>query len=183
MPYNFNTFKDSLKNTEEWLKKECQQIRTSRASPTLLDQVSVESYGSMLSIPQVAGVSVEDPRTIRISPWDMSQVKAIEKALTTSNLGVSVSSDDKGLRVIFPELTTERKGDFVKVVKGKLEDAKVTVRKERDKTWTDIQAKEKEGGMSEDEKFRLKNDMQKLVDETNARLVGIAEKKEKDIMS
>ena len=183
MAYNFTTFKDSIKDLEEWLKKEFSSIRTGRATPTILDGVRVEAYGSLSPISQVASVAIEGARSLRIAPWDMSQVKAIEKAIITSNLGLSVSVDDKGLRVTFPELTTESRTAFVKMAKHKLEEARVTLRTEREKVWDDIQAQEKEGGMGEDEKFRLKNDMQKIVDEANKKLEELAEAKEKEIMS
>lgn len=183
MAYNFTTFKDSIKDLEEWLKKEFSSIRTGRATPTILDGVRVEAYGSLSPISQVASVAIEGARSLRIAPWDMSQVKAIEKAIITSNLGLSVSVDDKGLRVTFPELTTESRTAFVKMAKQKLEEARVTLRTEREKVWDDIQAQEKEGGMGEDEKFRLKNDMQKIVDEANKKLEELAEAKEKEIMS
>ncbi len=183
MAYNFAPFKQSIKDLEEWLKKEFSSIRTGRATPAILDGVFVESYGTRAPIAAVGSVSIEGARSLRIAPWDMSQAKAIEKAIVVSNLGLSVSVDDKGLRVTFPELTTESRNTFVKMSKQKLEDSRVTLRAERDKVWNDIQAKEKEGGMGEDEKFRLKNEMQKIVDETNQKLEALAEAKEKEIMN
>ncbi len=183
MAYNFEQLKHAIVETESWLKKEFASLRTGRASPAILDIVTVESYGSRMQINQVAGISIEDVRTIRIVPWDMSQVKAIEKAIIDSNLGLSVSVDDKGVRAIFPELTSERRMSLVKVLKQKTEEAKITLRKERDRVKTDIEAKEKEGGMGEDEKFRHIADMQKLIDEGNAKLEASAEKKETEIMN
>jgi ribosome recycling factor len=183
MTYDFNPLKAKLKNIEEWLIKELAQVRTGRASLALLDSVQVESYGTRLPINQVANVASEDPRTLRIVPWDMSQVRALEKAIVIADLGLSVSVDDKGLRVIFPELTTDRRSALVKVAKAKLEEAKVTLRKEREETWKDIQAKEKEGGMSEDEKFRFKTEMEKVLQETILKFEGLADRKEKEIIS
>ena len=182
MIYNFTPFKQGIKEVEEWLKKELSGIRTGKASPALLDIVKVEVYGSFMPINQVASVNLEDARSIRITPWDVSQVKPIEKAITASNLGLSVTVDDKGLRVIFPELTTERRSDLMKVVKQKLEDARKSVRLEREKVMNDVEKKEKEGGMGEDEKFRIKGDVQKIVDETNKNLESLFEKKEKEII-
>ncbi len=183
MQYNFNTLKTKIKDVEEWLKKENLQIRTGRASVSLLDNVQIEAYGSLMPINQVAGLGTEDPRTLRISPWDMSQVKEIEKALIKADLGVSIAVDDKGIRVSFPPLTTERRGDFVKVAKEKLEEAKVSIRRLRDEAWADIQAKEKEGGMSEDEKFRFKADMEKFIQDANKSLETLFKKKEEEIMN
>ncbi len=109
--------------------------------------------------------------------------KHIEKAITVANLGLSVVVDDKGVRVIFPELSAERRTSLVKIAKEKLEEARKTLRLERDKTWTDIQKKEKEGGMGEDEKFRLKKEMEKIGDEVQKKLEEMIVKKEKEILS
>lgn len=183
MAYNFIKHKENLKGVEEWLKKELSQVRTGRANPALLDSVQVESYGARVPINQVGNIVAEDPRTLRVTPWDHSQIKDIEKAIMAANLGVAVGADDKGVRVSFPELTTERRESILKIAKKKLEEAKVSLRTERDRVWNDIQAKEKEGGMGEDEKFRLKAEMQKMVDEMQKKLEEHMTKKEKEIMS
>jgi ribosome recycling factor len=183
MNYDFKLLKEKAKGVEEWLKKEYMGIRTGIASPAILDGVQVESYGSRMAINQVAGISIEDARVIRISPWDKSQAKAIEKAITSANLGVSVAVDDKGVRVFFPELTSERREMIVKTAKVKLEDARKTLRSVRDEIWNDIQEKEKKGGMGEDDKFRFKNEMQKIVDECSKALEVSFGKKEKEINS
>lgn len=183
MQYNFIPLKTKIKEVEEWLKKENQQIRTGRASVSLLDNVQVESYGSMVPLNQVGNMGTEDPRTIRISLWDMGQVKEVEKSLIQADLGVSIAVDDKGIRVSFPPLTTERRTMFVKLAKEKSEEAKVSIRRLRDEAWNDIQAKEKEGGMSEDEKFRFKADMEKLIQEANKSIEALQKKKEDEIMN
>lgn len=183
MAYNFSSLKQSIKEVEEWLKKEHSGIRTGRATPAILDGVMVESYGSKMPVNQIGNITSEGARSLRITPWEISQAKAIEKAILVSDLGLSVSVDDKGVRVTFPELTTERRNSLIKIVKQKLEDARVSLRGERDKAWEDIQTKEKEGGMGEDEKFRLKNEMQKLIDEGNKNLDEITSRKEKEILS
>jgi len=181
MAYNFTTFKQKTKDVEEWLKKELSSIRTGRATPAILDNIKVEAYGSDMPISGVASISVEDARMLRVTPWDASLTKAIEKAITTSDLGLSVAVDDKGVRVSFPELTSDRRSSFLKVAKQKLEDSRVTLRAEREKVLKDIDAQEKAGGMGEDEKFRLKAELQKMVDETGNALDGLLSKKEKEI--
>jgi ribosome recycling factor len=181
MLYNFTPFKQSVKEIEEWLRREYSSIRTGRATPAILDGVKVEAYGAEMPINQLANIAVEDARMIRISPWDMSQAKAIEKAISVSDLGLSVALDDKGLRVMFPELTSERRLSLVKIAKQKLEDARVRLRSEREKVLKDIEKKEKEGGMSEDDKFRFKSELQKILDDTNKVLDEILAKKEKEI--
>lgn len=181
MAYNFNQLKEEIKKTESWLQGEFGSIRTGRAAPTVLDSVKVQAYGSDVPINQVATVSIEDARMIRITPWDMSQAKEIEKGIQVSNLGLSVTLDDKGLRVVFPELTTERRGMLLKLGKQKLEDARVAIRSEREKVWKDIEKKEKDGEISEDDKFRLKTELQKIIDEAGGVLEGMFGKKEKEI--
>lgn len=163
--------------TVEWLKKEYTGIRTGRAMPSILDRVSVISYGSPMSINQLATVSVEDPKTLRLTVWDKNAIKDIDKAIRESNLGLSVTVDGVGLRVSFPELTSDRRAMLSKVAKEKLEEARVAVRTEREKTLN------KAGkDLSEDEKFRLKTDLQKLVDDINKKLEELAAKKEKEIL-
>lgn len=181
MAYDFSTLKDKVKDIEDWLQKEYFSIRTGKATPTVLDAVRVESYGALTPLNQVANVSVEDARTLRILPYDASQVKDIEKAVEAGNLGLSVSSDDRGVRVSFPELTTESRSMLVKVVKEKLEKARITLRAERDDIWNNIQNEEKEGNISEDEKFRYKEEMQKIIDEENSKLEEISAAKEQEL--
>lgn len=181
--HNFNHFNQRIAEIEEWLKKELSSVRTGRASMAILDAVSVDSYGSRMHINQLAGITIEDPRTIRVVPWDMSQIKSIEKAIQDSNLGLSVSVDERGLRIIFPELTSERRASLAKIAKQKHEEARISLRKEREGEWDEIQQKEKSGAIAEDDKFRLKDDMQKKVDDANAKLDEIALRKEKEIMS
>jgi len=179
--YNFINFKAKLKNIEEWLSAELSQIRTGRSSPAILDGISVESYGSKMPVNQIATIAIEDARSIRVIPWDKTLAKAIEKAISSANLGLSVSVDEKGVRVSFPELTSESKNLLLKTAKEKIENGKIKIRSERDRVWADIQVKEKEGGMGEDDKFRLKNEMQKIVDEENKNFDAMYLKKEKEI--
>ena len=181
MQYDFTKLKNKIKETEDWMKKEYTGIRTGMASPQLLDSVVVESYGQRMPLNQVGSVSIADPKSLLVTPWDASQVKAVEKAITVANLGVSLKTDEKGVRVFFPELTSERREMLMKVAKEKLEQAKVTLRGVRDEVVKDIEAKEKEGGMGEDDKFRFKAEMQKLVDAGNVALEAVFVKKEKEI--
>lgn len=182
MAYDFSGFKKKVGDIAEHLSKELSAIHTGRASVALLDVVSVESYGSYLPIPHIATVATEDARTIRIVPWDKTNAKAIEKAINEADLGVSVAVDDQGLRIFFPPLTTERRVSFTKIVGDRVEDARVSVKSEREKTKNDIIATEKDGGMSEDEKVRALEELQKLVDEANNTLGALGDKKEKEIM-
>lgn len=183
MAYSFETLKGKIKETEEWLVGEYSGIRTGQATPAILDKIQIDSYGSMMPIKNVANIGVEDARTLRVAPWDASQVTAVEKAIVEADLGLSVTNDGKGLRVIFPELTGETREKIAKIVRQKLEDARVSLRKERESTWDDIQKMEKEGDMSEDEKFRAKEEMQKIIDDANRRLEEVSERKEAEILN
>ncbi len=183
MTYDFSDFKDRMKEVEEWLKKEFSQLRTGRATSAILDSITVESYGSQTPIAHVGSISMEDARTLRIAPWDKSQVKAIEAAIQKANLGLSVVSDDGGLRVIFPELTGERRQQIIKLMKDKLEDARISLRKERENLLGEWKKMEKEGEMSEDEHFKAKEELQKHVDEANGRFDKMAAQKETEVTS
>jgi ribosome recycling factor len=183
MAYNFTDAKSEFSKIEEWLKTQYTQISTGRANPALLDSVSVETYGSFQPIKNIASITIEEARTMRISPWDKNVVKDIEKAIQVSGLPLSVVSDGNGLRVSIPQLTEESKKSIVKLVKEKLEEARVSVRMIRQNTDKDIDAKEKAGEFAEDDKFRAKEELQKLVDATNASLEAIFTKKEEDIMT
>ncbi len=183
MSYDFSKFKKSLSGTEEWIKKELSNIRTGQANPGILDGVKVESYGVPAPLAQVGSVMTEGPRTLRIVPWDLSQSKEIEKAISLSNLGVSVSVDDKGLRINFPELTSESRLSIVKLAKERLEEGKKQIRLHRDEVMKDLKAKEKAGGLGKDEVFRHEKEIQKFVDEANKKLDDLYSKKEKEIIS
>lgn len=183
MSYNFQPFKSRVAEIEDWLKKEFSLLRTGRATSVILDSITIESYGSQSPIAHVAGVSMEDARTLRVAPWDKSQIKAIEAAIQKANLGLSVTSDDAGLRVIFPELTGERRAQIIKLLGAKLEDARISLRKEREIVLTDFKQQEKDGEMSEDEHFKGKEELQKFVDEANRKFDELAANKEKEINS
>ncbi len=171
-----------MKKVEERLSKEYSQVHTGRASPSILDGITVESYGAFQPLKNVASISIEDPKTLRIVPWDKGVIKSIEKAIIASNLGLSPATDEAGIRVIFPQLTAESRQSLVKVLKEKLEEARIAVRRERENAWNDIQEQEKNGKMTEDEKFKGKDDLQKIVDETNRNLESIFDKKEKEVL-
>ncbi len=181
--YDFKNFKTKLGQKEEWLKKEFFAIRTGRAATALLDSVFVEAYGSRMPLIQCATVVNEDARTLKVNPFDKGLASAIEKAITIADLGVGVVNNGAGIRVIFPELTGERRELLVKQAKKKLEEAKISIRQDRDETQKEIDKKEKEGGMSEDDKFRLKEEMQKFYDECQKKLEAMTVDKEKEIRS
>jgi ribosome recycling factor len=181
MAYDFKPFEKRLAEILEHAQKELAQVRTGRAAPAILDSVQVEVYGSRMAINQVANVSVEDARTLRVAPFDASQSKEIEKAITVANLGLSVGADERGVRVFFPELTSERRASLMKLAKDRMEEVRTSMRLARDEVWNDIQTKEKEKKMSEDDKYRAKEDMQKRVDALSSKLDDALARKEKEI--
>lgn len=181
MAYNFNSFKQGAEATLEWLKKEYQGIRSSQANPGILDSVRVDMYGSQMSVNQVASVLGEGAKTLRVTPWDKSAIKALDSAIREANLGVSVSVDDQGLRISFPDLTDERRQMLLKLAKQKLEEARVRVRGEREKVHSDLDKSEKAGTLGKDDVFRAKQDLQKMVDETNTKLEEFYNKKETEV--
>jgi ribosome recycling factor len=182
MAYSFNDFKVKLTGVSEWFTKELSSVHTGRASIGLLDGVRAEVYGSPMPLQQLANMTVEDARTIRISPWAADATQAIEKALRDANLGVSVVNDGKGIRAIFPELTGETREKYAKVVGKKLEEARISVRALREEVWSDIQEQEKGGKMSEDDKFRSKETMEALIKEVNEKLEAVTKRKEEEIL-
>ncbi|MHB8710545.1 MAG: ribosome-recycling factor [Minisyncoccota bacterium] len=181
MTYDFSKLKTNIKETEEWLTRELSGVRTGRATPTLLDGVKPEAYGTRTPLRELAAVSVEDARTLRIIPWDKGLSKAIEKGITDANLGVGVSTDDAGLRVSFPELTSERRIQLSKIAGDKTEQARVTLRGHRTDALKALEVAGKDGGMGKDEITRLKGETQKLIDAGSDSLAKILERKENEI--
>jgi ribosome recycling factor len=174
---DLSKLKAGITGVETWLQNELQALRTGRASPALLDGVHVEVYGSRMKLSQVASINVDDARSLYITPWDKGQLKPIEKAITVADLGVGVGADEKGVRVTFPELTSERRVQLIKLLKGKLEEGRVSLKAERTKAMAEIEARE----MGEDETRRAKDEVQKLIDEGNKKLEALADKKETEL--
>lgn len=170
-----------LKEVSEWLQNEYAGIRTGQASPALLDSVKVESYGSYVNMNQVGSVNIEDARTLRISVWDKGAVSAIERAIRDADLGVSTVTDSSGVRVIFPELTADRRVQLLKLAKSKLEDARISVRGVRDECMKQIDKQHKDGEISEDERYAQKETVQNQVDAANRDLEALYTKKEAEL--
>lgn len=183
MDYDFKVFDTKVAAAKEWLAREYRGLRTGRASPAILDSVQISAYGSVTPLKQIGNISTEDARTLRVSAYDPSLIKDIERGITAANLGVGTSSDGTSVRVMFPELTSERREQLVKVAKSKLEEARTSVRQARDESWKEIQEREREGTLTEDDKFSLKEELQKKVDKINEDLEAAFESKEKEMSS
>ena len=174
-------YRKRLTDVVDWLGREFTSIRTGEATPGLLDGIKAESYGSHLQINQLGTIGIEDARTLRISPWDAGTVTAIEKAIRDADLGVSVMTDSEGLRVAFPELTSERRAQLTKLAKSKLEDARIAVRSVRDDVMKSVEGQFKAGELTEDDKFSWKEAVQTAVDATNRELEELFTKKEVEL--
>lgn len=181
MAYDFTQLKTHIEEAVEHFSNKLSSIRTGRTTPTLLDGIKSESYGVRTPLVQLASVSVEDARTLRLIVWDKTVTKAIEKAIVDADLGVSVSVDDQGVRVSFPELTAERRTLLSKLVGEKLEQARGTIRNHRADAIRELEKAEKAGDLSKDELFRLKEEVQKIIDAAITRIGQMAEKKRSDI--
>lgn len=177
----FNSFKNDLQGIVDWLKAEFKSISAGVATPSILDSVNVESYGSHMPIMHVAGITVEDPKTLKIVPFDKSQNKNIETAIREADLGLSLIVDGECVRAIFPQLTAETRAKYVKIAKEKLEDARIKVRQARQEVMDEIDNAKKNGEIGEDDQHKKREVVQAAVSETNSSLEHIFEQKEKAI--
>jgi len=182
MSFDFRKFETEKDKIVEYLQSEYRAIQTGRASPQVLDLVSIEMYGSKMAVPHVASVNIEDAKTLRVSPYDKNIISDLEKAINAANLGVSVASDGEGLRVFFPQLTTESRQNLVKIIKDKLEEARVKIRSVREENKKNIEKIGKEGEIGQDEMERYLEELQNLVDLANKKLEQIFLNKEKEIL-
>ena len=164
------------------LKKEFQGLRTGRASVNLLDTVQVEAYGSHMPINQVGSVSVPEPRMLTIQVWDKGMVKAVEKAIRTSDLGLNPMSDGQLIRIQLPDLTEERRTELSKVAARYAESGRVAVRNVRRDGMDQLKKMEKDGDLSEDDKRLYESDVQDLTDKYTGMIDELLSAKEKDIM-
>lgn len=172
-----------LADSVAWFRGEVASLRTGRATPALVEDIEVEHYGTKQLLKHIASISTPDPRTIIIQPWDKTMLEAIGRAIESSSLHVAPVALTDSVRVALPQLTEERRKDLLKLLNTKAEEARVRSRKRRDEAWKDVQQAEKDRAISEDEKFRAKDALQKCMDEFNASLEGARAKKEEEIMA
>lgn len=180
---NYNQIEDKMEKTIGNLEENYAEIRAGRANPAILNKIKVDYYGVPTPINQVAGISVPEARMIVIQPWDASILKAIEKAILTSDIGINPNNDGKLIRLTFPELTEERRKDIVKDIKKLSEEAKIAIRSIRRDAMDLAKKEQKDGNMTEDEEKQAEDKIQKLTDKKVAEIDEISSKKEKDIMS
>ncbi|MCQ4021863.1 MULTISPECIES: ribosome recycling factor [unclassified Ruminococcus] len=158
-------------------------IRAGRANPAVLDKIMVDYYGAPTPINQLAAVSVTEARTLMIQPWDVSVLRALEKAIQTSDLGINPQNDGKALRIIFPPLTEDRRKEIVKEVSKMAEETKVSVRNVRRDAVDKVKAKKKDGELTEDDLKKAEKKIQDLTDKFVKEIDKMAEKKQKEVMA
>ena len=183
MDERIQKYEEKMKKTLGSLEAELTTIRAGRANPHILDKLTVDYYGSPTPIQQVANITVPEARMIQIQPWESSLIKGIEKAILTSDLGLNPNNDGKVIRLVFPELTEERRKDLVKDVKKKGEAAKVAVRNIRRDANDAYKKLKKEEDVSEDEIKELEDEIQKLTDKYVGQIDKAVESKSKEIMT
>ena len=175
-------YESKMTKTLESLEKELSTVRAGRANPNVLNRIMVDYYGTPTPIQQVANVSVPEPRMIQIQPWEKSMLKVIEKAIMVSDLGINPTNDGTAVRLIFPELTEERRKELVKDVKKKGEAAKVAIRNIR-RDGNDAFKKLKGSDVSEDEIKNLEDELQKMTDKYVKEIDSAVEVKSKEVMT
>ncbi len=175
--------KPELEKVVNFLNRELQKIRTERASPSLVENISVEYYGQTYSLRQLAAISIPQPREILIQPWDKSYIEEIVKALDKSRLGASPIVDKTLIRIKLPSLSEEFRKDLVRLVSEKQGQVKKTIRRWRDESWSEIQMAFRESKLSEDEKYKGKDELEDLIKEFQEKIEEIVEKKKKEIES
>ena len=173
---------DSMKKTVEVVKKDFASLRAGRATPGLLDKITVDYYGTPTPINQLANVSVPEARLLVIQPWDKSVIPALEKAILKSDLGITPNSDGVVIRLAVPQLTEERRKDLVKVVKKKAEEGRVAVRNIRRDANDLLKSEQKDGNITEDDLRRSQDEVQKLTDKYIKDIDQVMANKEKEIM-
>ncbi len=181
MTYDFKKLEERLSNLAKHFESEIASLRTGRASSALLENVRIEAYGVSNPLKNVASIIVQDPKTLLVEPWDKSLLEVIGKALEASNLGAKPIAVKDSIRIALPSLTEERRGALLKLLKEKLEEARISLRKARDEVWKEIQEKERKKEISEDDKFRLKEQMEEKVKKGGEKLEELSKKKEREI--
>ncbi len=182
MDARLQQYEDRMKKAIEFLEGDYNTIRAGRANPHVLDKIRVDYYGTPTPIQQVGNVTVPEPRIIQIAPWEKSMLKAVEKAIQTSDLGINPSNDGSIIRLVFPELTEERRKDLAKEVRKKAEEGKVAIRNIR-RDGNDYLKKLGKTEVSEDEIKQMEEQLQKTTDKYVKEVEGLMEKKTKELMT
>jgi ribosome recycling factor len=174
---------EKMIKTDEVVQHEFSSVRTGLASPALVENITAEVYGSQMRIRELAGISKPEPRTLLIQPWDASTLHPIEKAIQKANIGLNPSVQGKAIRIFFPELSQERRQEFVKVIRKMAEDGRVAIRHVRRDAMELLKKEEKSGGVTEDQVEAAEKEVQKLTDQYIGKIDVQLAHKEKEIMT
>lgn len=174
---------EKMIKTEQVVANEFASVRTGKASASLVENIMVDVYGSNMRIRELAGITTPEPRTLAIQPWDASTLVHIEKAIQKANLGFNPTPQGKVLRIFFPELSQERRQEFVKIIKKMAEDGRVAIRHVRRDAMDQLKKHAHDSGVTEDEEKQAEKDLQKLTDDYIAKIEQHLSHKEKDIMT
>jgi ribosome recycling factor len=174
---------DKMSKTEQVVVNEFAGVRTGKASPSLVENITVEVYGSQMRIRELAGITTPEARTLSIQPWDMNSLHPIEKAILKSNLGLTPSIQGKVIRLFFPELSEERRQEFVKIIRKMAEDGRVAIRHVRRDAMDQLKKHAHDSGVTEDDEKQAEKELQKLTDEYIGKIDGHLAHKEKEIMT
>ena len=174
---------EKMEKTEQVVVNEFAGVRTGKASAALVENILVETYGSQMRIRELAGITAPEPRTLSIQPWDASTITAIEKAIQKANLGLNPATQGKVIRIFFPELSQERRLEFVKIIKKMAEDGRVAVRHVRRDAMDLLKKHAHDSGVTEDEEKQAEKDLQKLTDTYIAKIDAHLVHKEKELMT
>lgn len=181
MAKEYEEYESKMKKTAALLSESYASVRAGRANAAVLNQIEVDYYGTPTPINQIASIATPDPRSLLIQPWDASVLKSIEKAILASDLGINPQNDGRGIRLVFPQLTEERRRELVKQVKKYAEEAKVAVRNIRRDAMDKFKAQKKASEITEDDYKNVEKDLQKITDDWTKEIDGIAERKEKEL--
>jgi len=177
----YEDYELKMTRTVEVLQSQYSSIRAGRANPSVLDQIRVEYYGTLTPINQIASISTPDPRTLMIQPWDAASLKAVEKAILSSDLGINPGNDGRFIRLVFPQPTEERRKELIKQVGKYAEESKVAIRNIRREAVDRFKAQKKKSEITEDDLADTEKELQKLTDDYIKEIDKVAEKKEAEI--
>ncbi len=174
---------DKMIKTEQVVLNEFAGVRTGKASASLVENIMVEVYGSQMRIRELAGITTPEPRMLVVQPWDLNSLHPIEKAIQKSNIGLNPTIQGKIIRLVFPELSQERRQEFVKLIKKMSEDGRVAIRHVRRDAMEQLKKHAHDSGITEDQEKQAEKDLQKLTDQYTAKIDGHVGHKEKEIMT
>lgn len=178
---HISDFKGNFDKAIEFFKEDISGLRTGRASAAIVEDIMVEAYGTHQTLKSLASINIPDAKTVNIDPWDKSILAAVEKSVRDSGLGLNPVNTGSQIRIFLPELTSERRNELIKILHQKEEAARIAIRKVREEVKEMIKSGEDSGEVGEDEKYRLEEDLDKMVKEYNDKVKEITDKKEGEI--